>query len=225
MRPFEKGEVTGRGIGRLVEFRTGSWILPLYKESIMEAKDLKQVKYIGASRLKSLNDLGIDTIEQLYEMPVDKLAQIPTIGRHYAKLIKDAVSETCRAKPEGTALESTYDVNRKTGEIKEISIKQVEVLRKRLNRIFERLTPPEKKKQLELFDDLKKRSDTLINRLDGLGQLQGGLSKKISKKIIKKADALNVKLKNVGAKIKKKKVKKLACEIQSFSSMLKKTFT
>ena len=189
----------------------------------MEAKDLKQVKHIGASRLKSLNDLGINTIEQLYETPIDKLAQIPTFGRYYAKLIKDAVSEARGAEPKGTALESAQDENKKTKETQKGSIKQVEVLKKRLDRIFKRLTPPEKKKKLELFDDLKKKSDTLMNRLNGLSQLHGGLSKKISKKIIKKADALNAELKNVGAKIKKKPFEKLACEIKSFSGMLKKS--
>jgi predicted flap endonuclease-1-like 5' DNA nuclease len=190
----------------------------------MEAKDLKQVKHIGPSRLKSLKDLGIHTIEQLCEAPIDKLAQIPTFGRHYAKLIKDAASEASRIKAGGADQEIAPDREKKTEGVEAASTRKVEVLKTRLKGIFERLTPPEKKKELKLFDDLKKRSDGLVKRLDRLGQMQDGLSKKASKKIIKKADVLNAKLKKVGAKIKKKRCKKLACEIKSFSRMLKKTF-
>lgn len=189
----------------------------------METKDLKQVKYIGTSRLKSLNDLGISTIEQLHETPIDKLAQIPTIGRHYAKLIKAAASQAYTEKSEKTALESVHDEEKKTAETKEVSIKQLNVLIKRLKRLNADLIPPDKKKKLERFNDLKKRSDTLISRLFELDQRQGDLPKKIVKNIIKKADALNENLKNAGEKIKKKKNQKLALEIQTFSKMLKKT--
>jgi predicted flap endonuclease-1-like 5' DNA nuclease len=59
----------------------------------MKKDDLTLVKHIGAARMKLFNDLGINTIKQLREMPVDKLAQIETIGAHYAELIKDAVAE------------------------------------------------------------------------------------------------------------------------------------
>jgi len=189
----------------------------------METKDLKQVKYIGASRLKSLKGLGINTIEQLHETPIDNLAQIPTIGRHYAKLIKAAASQAYGEKSEKTDREGVFDEEKKLAGIREVSSKQLEVLIKHLKRLNADLKPPEKKKKLELFNDLKKRSAALINRLDGLGQKQGDLPKKIAKNITKKAEALNAKLKNAGEKIKKKKIQKLALEIQSFSKMLKKT--
>jgi len=69
----------------------------------MKKDDLTQVKHIGAARMKLLNDSGITTIRQLYETPLEKLAQLETIGEHYAKLIKAAVSESYRGKPEETA--------------------------------------------------------------------------------------------------------------------------
>ncbi len=56
----------------------------------MKKDDLTQVKHIGVARMKLLNDVGITTIKQLHETPLEKLAQIGTIGEHYAKLIKDA---------------------------------------------------------------------------------------------------------------------------------------
>jgi len=188
----------------------------------MKTEDLTKVKHIGASRMKSLNDLGITTIEQLYETPLDKLAQIPTIGGHYAKLIKDAVSESYGEKPEKITPETVPGEEKKSEEIKENLIKKIKVLKKRLKRTNEDLKPPEKKKNLESYTDFKKRYETLMNRLDGLDQIHGGLSKKFSKKIIKRADALNTEFKNVGKKLKKKKFQKLSREIQSFSKMLKK---
>lgn len=59
----------------------------------MKKDDLTQVKNIGPSRMKLLNDFGITTIKQLDETSLEKLAQIESIGLNYAKLIKDAVTE------------------------------------------------------------------------------------------------------------------------------------
>ncbi len=59
----------------------------------MKNDDLTQVKYIGPSRMKLHNDFGITTIKQLYETPQEKLCQVESISGHYAKLIKDAVTE------------------------------------------------------------------------------------------------------------------------------------
>ena len=59
----------------------------------MKKEDLTQVKNIGPSRMKLLNESGITTIKQLDETPLEKLTQIESIGRHYAKLIKDSVAE------------------------------------------------------------------------------------------------------------------------------------
>lgn len=189
----------------------------------MEKKDLNQVKYLGASRIKSLHAAGINTVEQLHETPADKLAQIPTIGRYYAKLIKDAVRDTYGENLEKTDLETVSENDKQIEETKEGSIKQINVLKKRLKRLIADLTPPEKKKKLELFNELKASVDTLMNRLLGWDQIHENPSKKISKKVIKKADALNLKLKHVGVKIKKKKIQKLTCDLQSFSKTLKKT--
>ena len=69
----------------------------------MEKDDLTQVKYVGAARMKLLNDFGITTIRQLNETPLEQLAQIGTIGEHYAKLIKEAVSESYGEKPKKKA--------------------------------------------------------------------------------------------------------------------------
>ncbi len=66
----------------------------------MKQDDLTQVKNIGPSRMKLLNDSGITTIKQLDETPLEKLAQIESIGFRYEKLIKDAVTEYYGKKPE-----------------------------------------------------------------------------------------------------------------------------
>jgi hypothetical protein len=188
----------------------------------MNKDDLTQVKYIGAARMKLLNDSGITTIRQLIKTPLEKLAQIETIGEHYAKLIKDAVSESYGEKLEKTAPKT---VTAKVKEPKEISQnlgKQIKVLKKQLRTATEHLKPLGKKKYLGPYIDFKKRSKTLKSRLDGLDQIRGDLSNKVSKKIIKNADALNSTLKNVRKKPKNKIYKKLAQEIQQFSKLLKK---
>ena len=41
----------------------------------MERDDLTTVKYIGTSRMKSLNDSGIPTIKQLSETPIEELTR------------------------------------------------------------------------------------------------------------------------------------------------------
>ena len=189
----------------------------------MKKDDLTQVKYIGAARMKLLNDCGITTISQLSKTPLEELARIETIGEHYAKLIKAAVNESDGERPEKAA--PTKTVAAKIKDTKEVSQnlgKQIKVLKKQLKTATEHLKPLGKKKYLELHIDFKKRSKTLKTRLDGLDQIPGDLSKAFTKKIIKNADALNATLKNVRKKPKKKMYKKLAQEIQSLSKMLKK---
>ena len=66
----------------------------------MKNDDLTQVKYIGPSRMKLLNDFGITTIKQLDETPLEKLCQVESISERYAKLIKDAVTEYYGGKSE-----------------------------------------------------------------------------------------------------------------------------
>ncbi|MFC1493798.1 helix-hairpin-helix domain-containing protein [Thermodesulfobacteriota bacterium] len=191
----------------------------------MKTENLTKVKYIGASRMKSLKDIGITTLKQLHEAPIDKLAEIPAIGKYYAKLIKNAVKESYRQKPEKINLETVPGKEEKTEKFKEKLIKKIQILKKRLNRINEDLKPPEKKKLLEFYDEFRKRSKILINLINGLDQSDGGFSNKFSKKIIKRVDALNSEFKKVGKKIKRKKFQKLSCEIQSFSKMLKKNIS
>ena len=188
----------------------------------MKKDDLTQLKYIGAARMKLLNDSGITTIRQLSETPLEKLARIETIGQHYAKLIKDAVSESDGEKPEKTAPKTVAAKVKDTKEISQNLGKQVKALKKQLRTATEHLKPLGKKKYLGLYIDFKKRSKTLKTRLDGVNQIQGDLSKAVTKKIIKNADALSATLKNVRKKPKKKIYKKLAQEIQSLSKILKK---
>ena len=189
----------------------------------MKKDDLTQVKYIGAARMKLLNDSGITTIRQLIKTPLEKLAGIETIGEHYAKLIKAAVSESYGEKTEKAV--PTKTVAAKIKDTKEVSQKlgkQIKVLKKQLKTATEHLKPLGKKKYLSSYIDFKKRSKTLKTRLDGVAQIRGDLSKAVTKKIIKNADALNSTLKNVRKKPKKKMYKKLAQEIQSLSKTLKK---
>ena len=188
----------------------------------MKKDDLTLVKYIGAARMKLLNDFGITTIRQLNETPLEKLAQIETIGQHYAKLIKDAVSESYQEKPEETAPKIVSGKEEDTLEINLNLRKQLKVLKKQLKRANEILKPLGKKKYLGLYIDFKKRSKTLKSHLDGLDQIRGDLSKEVTENITNKADALNAMLKNVGGKPKKKIYIKVAQKIQLFSKLLKK---
>jgi len=194
----------------------------MYKEKIMKKDDLTLVKHIGAARMKLLNDSGITTIKQLYETPLEKLARIGTVGEHFAKLIKDAVSESYGEKSEKTAPKAESGKEKKIKGFNQNLRKQIKVLKKQLKLANENLKPLGKKKYLELYIDFKKRSKTLKTRLNGLDQIRGDLPKEVTENIIKKADALNATLKNAGGKPKKKNYKKLAQEIQMFSKILKK---
>ncbi len=188
----------------------------------MKKDDLTLVKHIGAARMKLLNDSGITTILQLYETPLEKLAQIGTIGEHYAKLIKDAVSESYQEKPQKTAPKIVSGKEKDPKEIDQNLRKQIKVLKKQLKRVNENLKPLGKKKYLGLYIDFKKRSKMLKSRIDGLDQIRGDLSKEVTENIMNNADALNATLKDVRGKPKKNKYKKVAQEIQLFSKILKK---
>ena len=189
----------------------------------MKKEDLTQVKNIGPSRMKLLNDSGITTIKQLYETPLEKLAQIESIGRHYAKLIKDAVTEYYGKKPEKLAVTTESGKEKEGVDINGNLRKRIKVLNKRLKQARENLKPLGKKKYLEAYMDFKKRSNTLKSRLKDLNPIESGLAQKVKKKIIKNVDALNLTLKNAGKKPKKKNYKKLTREIKSFSKILRDT--
>ena len=196
--------------------------LAIDKEKIMKKDDLTQVKHIGAARMKLLNDFGITTIKQLHETPLEQLAQIGTVGQHFAKLIKDAVNELYAEKPEKTVPKPVSDKEEDTKESDQGLGKQIKILKKQLKRVSENLKPLGKKKYLGLYIDFKKRSKSLKTRLNELDQIRGDLSKKVTKKIINNTDALNATLKKVGKKPKKKIYIKVTQEIQLFSKMLKK---
>ena len=187
----------------------------------MGQNDLTRVKHVGVSRMRRLNDLGITTIKQLYEMPEEKLAEVKSIGGNYAKLIKNSVTEYYRGKQEKLPGKIVFAKERKIEEINRDLQKKIKRLKKNLNRVNENLKPLGKKKYLEFYIDLKKRSAKLKARLNEIGQIQEDLPKKVKKNVIKKADALNLFLKSVGKKPKKKKYKQITLEIQSFSRMLR----
>ncbi len=189
----------------------------------MKKDDLTQVKNIGPSRMKLLNESGITTIKQLDETSLEKLAQIESIGVNYAKLIKDAVTEYYGKKPEKLTVTTTSGKEKKVVDINRNLRKRIKVLNKRLKQAREDLKPLGKKKYPEAYIGFKKRTNTLKSRLKDLDQIEGGLSQKFKKKIIKNIDALNLTLKNEGTKPKKKNYKKLGQEIKSFSKMFRDT--
>ena len=97
--------------------------------------------------------------------------------------------------------------------------KKIKNLKKRLRTANEKLKPLGKKKYLELYVDVKKRSKKLKRHLNKLDTLETNLPKKDRKKIIKKADALIVAMNKVGKKPKKKTYKLLSQKIQLVTKM------
>jgi len=187
----------------------------------MKQNDLTEIKHIGLTRMRLLNDLGITTIKKLHEMPLEKLADTKSIGAHYAKLIKNSVNEYYKGKkkklPAGTVSARGKKINRINRDLQ----KKNKRLNKNLRRVNEQLKPLWEKKYLELYIEFKKRSTKLKSRFVALGKIQQDLSKKDKKNIIKKADALIINLKKVGKKPKKKKYKQTIQKIQSFSRLLR----
>lgn len=187
----------------------------------MKTDNLTQVKHIGAARMKVLNDSGITTLKKLSEIPLEKLARIETIGEYYAKLIKEAVTEVYEPSPDKISAKTEPTKTKKKAKSDQDLPKQIKILNKRLKQANEKLKPLGKKKYLELYVDLKKRSKKLKRHLNKLENLETNPPQKVRKKIIKKADALISTIKNVGKKPKKKIYTALSQEIQSFSKMLR----
>jgi len=187
----------------------------------MKKEDLTQVKHIGAARMKVLNDSGITTLKKLSEMPLEKLARVETIGEHYAKLIKEAVTEVYEPPPEKISAKTEPPKTKKKAQSDQDLPKQIKILNKRLKQANEKLKPLGKKKYLELYIDFKKRSKKLKRHLNKLDNPETNLPEKVKKKIIKKADALIATTKNVGKKPKKKIYTALSQEIRSFSKKLR----
>ncbi len=186
----------------------------------MKKDDLTQVKNIGPSRMKLLNDSGITTIKQLDETPLEKLIQIESIGKNYAKLIKDSVTEYYENKPVKSAVTTVSGKEKKGADSNRNLHKQIKALNKRLKQAREDLKPLGKKKYLAAYIDFKKKSNTLKSRLKELNQIEDKFSPKTQKKVIKNIDALKLTLKKVGKKPKKKNYKKLVQGIKSFTKKL-----
>jgi hypothetical protein len=203
-------------------FKTGLSFCQLYKEIIMKTDDLTQVKHIGAARMKVLNDSGITTIKKLYEIPLEKLAQVETIGGHYAKLIKEAVLEVYAPSAEEIVAKTSAAKEKQIEPVDQGLQKQIKILNRRLKQANEKLKPLGKKKYLQLYVDFKKRSKTLKRHLNKLDNLETNLPQKVREKIIKKADALIATIKTVGKKPKKRTYKSLSREIRSFTKSLRK---
>ena len=187
----------------------------------MKKDDLTQLKHVGVARMKLLNDSGIKTIKQLHEMPLEKLAETKSIGKHYAKLIKDSVNKRYREKPKKPLGKPEAAKGKKTEKIDRDLQKKIGRLHKNLNRVNENLKPLWEKKYVKLYVDFKKRFKKLKAHLSELVQIKEELSREDKKKIIKNADALNSKLKKVGKKPKKKKYQQTTQKIQSFSRLLR----
>ncbi len=188
----------------------------------MKPVALTQVKHVGEARMKLLNAHGIKTVAQLHQIPLEKLAQIKSIGRHYAELIKGALKDYYPQKTEDAPPKSPPLKEKKGKEIKLDLRQEIKRLNKRLDRTIEDLKPLWKKKHLESFIDLKKKSNKLKAALKKVAQMKSNLPQKKEKKIIKEASALRANLKNVAKKPKTKKYKTIAREIQSFSNRLRK---
>lgn len=105
----------------------------------MKQNDLTQLKHVGVSRMKLLNDVGITTLEQLYEMPLEKLSDIKSIGRHYAKLIKNSVNEHYREKSKKSLGKPEAAKGKKVEKINRDLQKRIKRLHKNLNRVNENL--------------------------------------------------------------------------------------
>ena len=190
----------------------------------MKKDDLTQVKNIGSARMKLLNSQGITTIQQLYEIPLEKLEQVKSLGQHYAKLIKDAVNDFYAKKAEPSknrATELLQSKDKKTDKIDKNLNSELAKVTKYLKKAKEKLKPIQKKKHLNLFVDLKMRSNRLKTRILALSETQSDLSEKQKKKIIKKAAALNMMLKDAGKNKKGKTMEVLSKEIESFLKFIK----
>jgi len=189
----------------------------------MKKDDLTQVKNIGNARKKLLAIHGITTIQQLFETPLEKLEQIKNLGRHYAKLIKEAVNDVYEPKEEAPAepiTEVSPGKDEKFDKAQSNLNAELAKTTKSLKSAREKLKPI-RKKHLKLFVDLKKRSNKLKTRIVALRRIQPDLSKKQMKKITKKAAALNTMLKNAGKNKKGKTMSMLSQEIQSLLKFVK----
>ena len=186
----------------------------------MKTDDLSKVKHIGAVRMKRLHDSGITTIDQLCETPLEILARIDTIGPHYARLIKDAALTVCQPAKKKMPAVKAVDKQPKPSKVDQNFHKQVKLLRRRIKLTNEKLKPLGNKKYLALYVDCKKKSKRLIADLKRIRRSEGTLSKKVKKTLTSKAEALNLELKNVRKKPKKKTYNQVSRKLQRFTELL-----
>ena len=189
----------------------------------MKKDDLSKLKHIGAARMKHLHAAGITRFKQLCDTPVEKLAAIDTIGEHYARLIKEAVTAHCSPTQTIDTAKTGEDKQLKRSKVDENFQKQVKLLRRRIKQTAEKLKPLGNKKYLAQYVDCKKKCKAVTVQLKKIASLEENVSKKGKKKISRKIVALNTALKNVGKKPKKKTYNRVSRELLTFSELLKKT--
>jgi hypothetical protein len=177
--------------------------------------DLGQLKHVGVSRRTLLCDHGIKTIEQLHATPEETLARIKTIGKHYAKLIKNSAAEHYREEPQKIPGPTIPREGRDSREINREFQKKMKRLETGLARVNEDFKPLGKQKYLELYVDLKKHSRKLNRHIRGMSHVRNTPSDKSKKKIIRETASLILVLKRAGKKPKKKKFRKITRKIQS----------
>jgi len=102
----------------------------------MNQDDLTCLKHVGIARMKRLNDSGFTTIKQLHEIPLAKLAEVKSIGEHYAKLIKISIDAYCREKHVNLPGETVSANIIETDKIDRDLQKKIKRLYKRLNRVM-----------------------------------------------------------------------------------------
>ena len=189
----------------------------------MKNDDLSKVKHIGAVRMKRLKDSGITTFDQLCEISLEKLAQIDTIGTHYAKLIQESAMGFCEPTQKRPPEAVRVDKPPKKSKVDQNFQKQVKLLRRRIKQTNEKLKPLGKKKYLALYVDCKKTSKRLMTNLKGIAQSEDALSKKVKKQLAQKAESLNLDLKKIGKKPKKKVYGQVCRQIKLYTELLEKT--
>jgi len=211
----------------------------------MKADDLMNVKHIGAARKEILKAKGITTIEQLYKMDLEELVKIKTIGRHYGKLIKDAVAQLYHEKdnaaddqakpvqqaPEEKVAKAVWPVEqalvKKRKEKWTKSAKNTKNLRKGIEKLNKSVKSADKileslwkGKYASYYLEFEKGTNKLKSRLRKIKQKEKALTAKRKKKIIKAIDALTLALQRVEEKPKKKKAMGITAKIRSVSKML-----
>lgn len=186
----------------------------------MKKTDLTRIKHIGAHRMKLLNAMGITTIEELCETPLERLAGIKSIGQHYAGLIHEEVNDYF-AQGSMKAPKTEIPPKKKTAKIDFNFHQEIKNLKKSLNRVIEDLKPLGKKKYLQSFISLKKRSNKLKAQIKKIEKKRSELTQKTKKTLVKEVVTLTATIKSAGKKPKKKTYQKIGEKIQTLTKKLR----